>query len=289
MATSTAITTKRGRPPKYREEYAELAMHFCRLGATNRDLARAFNVSIAGIDKWLASKPEFAAAVHEGREIADARVASALYQRAVGAVVPDTHIATHEGKTIITPLLKHYPPDTAACSLWLRNRKPELWREKTTQAVELTNGDNPYHEVAMRISAADDEHFQAIYYDELAKIEAGNPTEIPTDAEWHEESPLHALVGLGKRSTEIGTRHFTQMHHAAVERHGPYEERYPTTALEAEIIPSTPALPPERAAEPVALVEPAREPDQGITPAPEAATEGGDDFRALLGLPPRED
>jgi hypothetical protein len=286
---STAITPKRGRPPKFREEFPELAMHLCRLGGTNKDLALALGVSTAAIDKWIANKPEFAEAVREGRELADARVASALYQRAVGAVVPDTHIATFEGKTIITPLLKHFPPDTAACSLWLRNRRPDLWREKTTQAVELTNGENPYHEVAMRIMAADDAVAKEIYDDEMAKIRAGCPTPIPDGAPDRIDSPLHAMVGLPSPPTEAGHREYAQMV-ASIHQEQGWE--LPSTskrdAIEAEIVPNKPALPPSSHAERVSPESPAVTQETAPTPAPEAAAEG-DDFRALLGLPPRED
>ncbi len=30
------------------------------------------------------------------------------------------------------PTVKHYPPDTQAASLWLRNRQPDKWRDKLT-------------------------------------------------------------------------------------------------------------------------------------------------------------
>jgi hypothetical protein len=35
-------------------------------------------------------------------------------------------------------LVKCYPPDTAAASLWLRNRQPAKWRDKTD--VEHSGG-----------------------------------------------------------------------------------------------------------------------------------------------------
>jgi hypothetical protein len=35
----------------------------------------------------------------------------------------------------VTPIMKHYPPDTGACFIWLKNRDPENWRDK--QDIEL--------------------------------------------------------------------------------------------------------------------------------------------------------
>ena len=31
--------------------------------------------------------------------------------------------------------IEHYPPDTQAASLWLRNRHPDKWKDRTEQAV----------------------------------------------------------------------------------------------------------------------------------------------------------
>ncbi len=39
-------------------------------------------------------------------------------------------IFQYEGKPVIVPTTKRYPPDTQAASLWLRNRQPAKWRDK---------------------------------------------------------------------------------------------------------------------------------------------------------------
>jgi len=36
----------------------------------------------------------------------------------------------------LTPLTKHYPPDTTACIFWLKNRKPREWRNRTELQME---------------------------------------------------------------------------------------------------------------------------------------------------------
>lgn len=128
------IAKKRvGRPSLYREEYAKLAKKFCLLSATNEKLAECFEVSGPTIDKWIREIPEFSCAVKEGREIADAEIASALYHRARGYKCKETKIATNDGMITDTKEVdKHYPPDTRAAQFWLMNR--QNWR--LTQAVE---------------------------------------------------------------------------------------------------------------------------------------------------------
>ncbi|GEP57742.1 hypothetical protein [Reyranella soli] len=61
-----------------------LAHNYCLLGATNEHLGVFFDVTSRTIDNWIAQHPAFAAAVGEGRAIADAGVARGLYQCAVG-------------------------------------------------------------------------------------------------------------------------------------------------------------------------------------------------------------
>ena len=34
------------------------------------------------------------------------------------------------GQIVITPTIKHYPPDTTAGIFWLKNRQRDKWRDK---------------------------------------------------------------------------------------------------------------------------------------------------------------
>jgi hypothetical protein len=65
-----------------------------------------------------------------GKHEADERVTRSLFQRAVGYTASRDAHRVHQGKAIATELIKHYPPDTTACIFWLKNRRPEEWREK---------------------------------------------------------------------------------------------------------------------------------------------------------------
>src|SRR5258708_20630535 len=57
---------------------------FCLLGATNDDRAGCFEVARCTIDDWIASVPECAARVREGRAAAGGRVARGHYDHAIG-------------------------------------------------------------------------------------------------------------------------------------------------------------------------------------------------------------
>lgn len=97
------------RPSSYKPEYAEKAMEFCLLGATDKEMADIFGVSEQTLNTWKKEHPEFLESLKEGKEMADGKVARALYLQAI------------EG-------------NTTAAIFWLKNRRKNHWRDK--QEVE---------------------------------------------------------------------------------------------------------------------------------------------------------
>ena len=130
----------KGRPTEYVEEFNDIAYKQCLLGATDKDLADLFQVSEQTINTWKLKHEKFSLSLKKGKEIADGEVANALYQRACGYYHDDVHIANYQGETIITKITKQYPPDTAAAFIWLKNRQPEIWRDK--QEIEHSGEKN---------------------------------------------------------------------------------------------------------------------------------------------------
>lgn len=122
-----------GRPSDYREEYAEQARKLCLLGATDAELADFFGVVVDTISQWKKTHPEFSASIALGKQIADAEVADKLYHRARGYSHDAVKIFMPQGAAapVYAPYTEHFPPDTQAASLWLRNRQPAKWRDKT--------------------------------------------------------------------------------------------------------------------------------------------------------------
>lgn len=121
------------RPTNYKKDYADLALKFCKLGATDKDLASAFEVSEQTINAWKDRHPEFLESLKAGKGMADAEVASKLFHRATGYEHPEDDIRVVDHEIVITPMIKHYAPDTTAAIFWLKNRRPDLWRDKVEQ------------------------------------------------------------------------------------------------------------------------------------------------------------
>lgn len=130
QAAKTKPTKKRGRPTAYKKEYAEQAYKLCLLGAIDADMAGFFGVSEQTINAWKKQHSNFLESIKKGKEQADAEVASKLFHRATGYEHPEDDIRALNGEIVITPTIKHYPPDTTAAIFWLKNRQPSTWREK---------------------------------------------------------------------------------------------------------------------------------------------------------------
>ncbi len=132
-----------GRPTIYRSENAEIARNACMLGATNDALAERFEVSPRTVDSWIATIPEFSDAVRQGREVADEAVVSALFARATGTEQKMTRVFCHRGQPVTANYTVQLPPDVRACIFWLRNRRPQQWRENRL-FVEEREEDDPW-------------------------------------------------------------------------------------------------------------------------------------------------
>jgi len=128
---------KKGRPTKYKEEYARQAYKLCLIGYTDKDLAEFFDVSESTITVWKAKYEDFSASIKDGKAVTDANVAEKLYHRAIGYSHEETHVSNYQGQITLTPLIKHYPPETGAAFIWLKNRQPRFWREKVESSLEI--------------------------------------------------------------------------------------------------------------------------------------------------------
>lgn len=120
-----------GRPSKFKLEFVAQARKLCDLGATDEDLADFFSVSIRTISNWKSEQPEFLQALKAGKDQADDRVERSLYQRAIGYTHDATHFSSFQGKVTATAYRNHCAPDVVAQIFWLKNRRPDQWRDKT--------------------------------------------------------------------------------------------------------------------------------------------------------------
>lgn len=129
--------------PEYHDDWAwSLAIK----GATNKEMAEAFGISLRTVIRWMNEHESFADAVERGKNIADAKVERSLYQRAIGFEITDTEKTVDMDKdgnpkpVRIKNTTRKIVPDTMAIMYWLNNRKRGQWSQR--QEVALSASDN---------------------------------------------------------------------------------------------------------------------------------------------------
>lgn len=132
-----------GRPTKFDPEYhPEHARKLSLLGFTDEKLAEFFEIDVATLYRWKEKHPEFREAVKRGKVQADGEVAASFYQRATGYEYDSEKIfCTKDGEIVRAETTVHVPADPGAALNWLKNRQPELWRDKRDLGLETQDGE----------------------------------------------------------------------------------------------------------------------------------------------------
>jgi hypothetical protein len=83
-----------------------------------------------------------------------------LFQRAIGYEADAIKIFQHEGKEVIVPYRERIAGDVTAAIFWLKNRKPEVWRDRkeVDQRTTITAGSvSPLAAIIAQIVGGDEE------------------------------------------------------------------------------------------------------------------------------------
>ena len=134
------MPAKTGRPSSYKPEFAAQAEKLCKLGATDNDIAQFFGVNVVTVWRWKDAHPEFCNALKRGKDVADDLVEQSLFRRATGYSHDAVKIMQDKGAPVVVPYVEHHAPDTTAAIFWLKNRRPEQWRDKVQQELTGANG-----------------------------------------------------------------------------------------------------------------------------------------------------
>ena len=104
---------------------------WARDGLTDKDIAYNMGISETSIHIWKKRHPEIAEALKQGKEVADRIVENSLFKSAVGYDYDEvTTIQNESGEIVHTKRVKkHASPNPTSMIFWLKNRKPEVWRD----------------------------------------------------------------------------------------------------------------------------------------------------------------
>ena len=130
---------------------------WARDGLSDKQIAKNIGISERSFTDWKTNHPSISAALKKGKAPVDIEVENALLKKALGfsvkvkkpikvktkrqlqgkGTIEEEHIEYAEEEVYV-------PPDTAAQIFWLKNRKPDKWRDKPAAENEAVLDDGFY-------------------------------------------------------------------------------------------------------------------------------------------------
>lgn len=115
---------------------------WARHGLTDEQIAHNIGVLPQTFCQWKGKYTALREALKKGRQPVDVEVENALLKRALGYDYEETitEVEDTEGgkkRKHIRKVAKHVPPDVGAICFWLKNRRPDKWRDRVQQEVSV--------------------------------------------------------------------------------------------------------------------------------------------------------
>ena len=128
---------------------------WARDGLIDKQIAHNMGIGASTLREWKGTFPEVAEALRKGKEVVDREVENALFKSAIGYTqtirkpvkVRDVEYDPETGRKIRE--VERWvaveeeilvPPQVTAQIFWLKNRKPDQWREKNDLTLTPSNG-----------------------------------------------------------------------------------------------------------------------------------------------------
>lgn len=100
---------------------------WARDGLTDEQIAKNIGIATSTFYEWKKKELEFSEALKKGKEVIDFEVENALLKRALGYEYEEE---TYENGILTKKVKKQVAPDTTAQIFWLKNRKPNNWKDR---------------------------------------------------------------------------------------------------------------------------------------------------------------
>ena len=134
---------------------------WARNGLTDEQIAATIGICRDTLIEWKKKYSDISDTLKRGKDIVDIQVENALLKRALGYTYiettqervddydPHTGLKTGSHMEVTKTVTKEVQPDTTAQIFWLKNRKPDTWRDKRDVGIEGTlNTNNPFADLS---------------------------------------------------------------------------------------------------------------------------------------------
>ena len=127
---------------------------YARDGLTDEQICQKIGIGARTLYDWMARFPQILQSIKKGKAPVDIQVENALLKRALGYEYEEVTTETEEipigkpdengerailMKTKTKRVVKQVLPDVTAQIFWLKNRKPEKWRDKIEAVQSMDN------------------------------------------------------------------------------------------------------------------------------------------------------
>ena len=121
---------------------------WARNGLTDEQIAANIGIRRETLYAWKKDFPNISSALKRGKDVVDIQVENALLKRALGYTYVETtqeRVVDYDPETgekigthmeVTKTVTKEVQPDTTAQIFWLKNRKPDAWRDKRDVGVD---------------------------------------------------------------------------------------------------------------------------------------------------------
>lgn len=111
---------------------------WARDGLTDEQIANNIGCAYSTLKEWKKKYSAVSAALKKGKRPIDFEVENALLKNALGFKYTEEEMyKDDDGKMRVRKVNRYQKPDTTAQIFWLKNRKPEIWRDR--QNIDVQN------------------------------------------------------------------------------------------------------------------------------------------------------
>lgn len=105
-------------------------------GLTDEQIAQNIGISRSTLNEWKKRFPDIKDTIKRGKEVVDRQVENALFKSAMGYEYTEiTKELTDSGMKVTKRVTKQVAPNPTSAIFWLKNRKPDKWRDKKETKV----------------------------------------------------------------------------------------------------------------------------------------------------------
>lgn len=130
---------KRANRTSYKDWLSEdkllLLEGWARDGLSDEQIAHNIGIVSSTYYEWKKKHKEISEALKKGKEVVDFQVENALLKNALGYKFTEQAV-TRDGDVVTVE--KYMAPNTVAQIFWLKNRKPDKWKDRIENKQEVT-------------------------------------------------------------------------------------------------------------------------------------------------------